>query len=278
MEKGIIEEPTISHLIELISCLGDAAKNFVLVGAHAMYFYNPDARRTRDFDFVLDVASLKKVKERIVDILNKLNYDVVPESRNFQFFKRIPNSLEIMRIEFLASEEEKRSKDFRVDIQPNIHARALTGAEIVLKESDCKLLKGSLTDGSAVQIWIRVARLHALAMLKFFAMYDRYNDSIKAKEPEQAKRDRQLAQIHAADVIDIIHGNTRNLEFRKSFWSQFDDYQDLRQRVLGIITKYYEDLSAPGIQLYREFMQRQGKVIDRNDVKTVLREVKYLFM
>jgi hypothetical protein len=38
----------------------------------------------------------------------------------------IPGSTEKMRIEFMAPEEYKREKDFRVEVQDGVHERACT--------------------------------------------------------------------------------------------------------------------------------------------------------
>jgi hypothetical protein len=57
--------------------------------------------------------------------LKWLSYTAIAGARNFQFEKTIPNSKEIMRIEFMAPEEFKRAADFRVDVQKGIHSARL---------------------------------------------------------------------------------------------------------------------------------------------------------
>lgn len=224
MERTIIEEPQLTYLLELFTELGNAADDFILAGARAMRFAVHNARWTRDFDFVLNVIALRKMPQSIAEILEKLQYRVDPNARCFQFVKEIPNTQEKMRIEFLASEEEKRPKDFRVNVQQNVHARACVGAGIVSKESDCKTIKGSLPNGKPAEISLRVAHPHALVMLKLFAMDDRYKN---IRGPKETRHDREEAQIHAGDVVSIVRYNIQKSDFKGSFWSQFGEEVDL---------------------------------------------------
>jgi hypothetical protein len=274
MEQNIIGEPQLSHLLEFLIELGSAADDFVLAGAQAMRFFVNEARTTRDFDFVLDVIALRETSQSIADVLEKLQYKVVPEASRFQFFKQIPNSLEIMRVEFLAPEKEKRPNNFRVDVQQNIHARACTGAEIVLRESDCKIIRGTLPNGKPAEASLRVICPHALLMLKLFAMDDRYKN---IRGPKEAQHDRDEARIHAADIVTIVRSNIQSSDFKRLFLSQFSDEVKLKQRTLDIISNYFVDSNASGILLYAEFLRMQGMAINEDDeLKRALREVKLL--
>jgi Domain of unknown function (DUF1814). len=116
----MIPEPHRTYLLELLHALGPAAEDFVLAGAQSMRFFIAEARPTRDFDFILDALSLRAATTEIGATLRAIGYEVVPESRNFQFSKVIPGSREVMRIEFMAPEELAPPKEFRVAIQLNI--------------------------------------------------------------------------------------------------------------------------------------------------------------
>jgi hypothetical protein len=131
----MIPEPQRTYVLELLKDLGPAADGFVVAGAQAMKFMLNQARATKDIDFVLDVIALRGGNDSIAETLKDLGYKVVPGSQNFQFEKARPGSKEVMRIEFMAPEELKREKDFRVDVQNGIHARACTGGSIALAES-----------------------------------------------------------------------------------------------------------------------------------------------
>ena len=132
------------------------------------------SRATKDIDFVLDVVKLKGEGVSIAAKLEELGYDVVPDARNFQFQKSIPNSNEKMRIEFMAPEEFRRDKDIRVDVEKGVHARACTGGSIALAEFSVYQLSGKLPDGSPLATSIRVTKPHVFVMLKLLALDDRY--------------------------------------------------------------------------------------------------------
>jgi hypothetical protein len=123
----VIPEPQRTYVLELLKALGPTAEDFVIAGAQAIKFMLKEARGTKDVDFVLDVARLREKEPSVRNVLRQLGYRVVEGSNNFQFEKPIPNSKEVMRVEFMAPEEFKRDKDFRVDVEEGIHARFLHG-------------------------------------------------------------------------------------------------------------------------------------------------------
>ena len=157
----MIPEPQKTYVLELLYALGTTADEFVVAGAQAMKFMMERARATKDIDFVLDVVRLRSEPLLLSAQLEKLGYAVVDGSRNFQFEKPIPNSRETMRIEFMAPEEFKRAeRDFRVDIQKGVHARACTGGTIAVAESKIHQLTGRLPDGSDFTAQLRVFAWH----------------------------------------------------------------------------------------------------------------------
>jgi hypothetical protein len=117
VEDGMIPDPQKTYLLELLTALGPAADEFVLVGGQALKFVLAEARATKDFDFLLDAIALREKPASVAEKLMALGYTVVPESRNFQFQKSIPGTKEVMRIEFMAPHELKRENDFRVTIE-----------------------------------------------------------------------------------------------------------------------------------------------------------------
>lgn len=249
----MIPEPQRTYLLELLVALEPFAKDFVLVGAQSMKFAVGNARATRDFDFLLDAVHLRQRDSRVAEILGALGYQVVPESRNFQFEKRIPKSREIMRVEFMAPHELKRKKDFRVEIEQGLHARECFGGGIALRESDEHELKGSLPDGRAATIKLRVTRPTALVLLKLLALDDRYRNIRGAGE---AEHDREEAQTHAADVIAIMTANSNISEFRRRFYEQVKGQQEVADRITSILERYFRTDASPGMLLYEEALHR----------------------
>jgi hypothetical protein len=98
----MIPEPQKTYLLELLTALGSSAEDFVLAGAQSMKFSLGDARATRDFDFLLDAVHLREQASRVGETLGALGSYVVREAQNFQFEKQIPQSREVMRVEFMA--------------------------------------------------------------------------------------------------------------------------------------------------------------------------------
>jgi hypothetical protein len=157
VEERVIPEPQKTYVLELLHALGTTADEFVVAGAQAMKFMMERARATKDIDFVLDVVRLRSEPLLLGAQLEKLGYAVVDGSRNFQFEKPIPNSRETMRIEFMAPEEFRRAeRDFRVDIQKGVHARACTAVpsrwpsrRSINSQADCQTAQISpLSSGS----------------------------------------------------------------------------------------------------------------------------------
>jgi nucleotidyltransferase AbiEii toxin of type IV toxin-antitoxin system len=266
----VIPEPQRTYVLELLKALGPAADDFVVAGAQAMKFVLEKARATKDIDFVLDVVGLRGEKVCIDARLKELGYKVVEGSRNFQFEKPIPNSTESMRIEFMAPEEFKREKDFRVDVENGIHARALTGGSIAVAESSIHELAGNLPDGSAFKGSIRVTKPHALVMLKLLALDDRYRNIRGALE---ATHDREEARTHAADMIAIVSAQMDHQQFKNDFEQQFQRDAALGIRVLKILDGYFRGTTSPGLLVYEESIV-SDKALDRSARQEVAQELE----
>ena len=232
----MIPYPQRSYVLELFVALGSATENFVLAGAQALKFHSPKSRATRDFDFVLDAVALRQADFGLARILESLQYQPVPEAQRFQFSKPIPNSAEVMRIEFMAPAEYKRQNDFRVDIQQDIHAHACEGGSVVLAESDPWKISGSAPDGREASAFVRVTRPTALVMMKLLALHDRYQN---LRGIQQREHDRNEARIHAADVVDILRAQRDMNEFRRRFLAQFAPEPHLKDKIRGIVQDYF---------------------------------------
>jgi hypothetical protein len=78
----MIPEPQRTYVLELLKALGQAAEDFVVVGAQAMKFMLEKARGTKDVDFVLDIMRLRVESPSIAGTLAVLRYTVVKESQS----------------------------------------------------------------------------------------------------------------------------------------------------------------------------------------------------
>jgi hypothetical protein len=271
MDHHVIPEPQRTYVLELLHALGPAADEFVVAGAQAMKFMVERARATKDIDFILDVVRLRGEPLALGTQLERLGYAAVDGSRNFQFEKQIPNSRETMRIEFMAPEEFKRGgRDFRVDVQKGVHARACTGGLIALAESQVHQLAGRLPSGSKFTAALRVTKPHALVMLKLLALDDRYRN---IRGPAEARHDREEARTHAADVAAIVSAQRDLAQFKVAFQRQFDTDQPLRAHVLGIIEEYFRENISPGLLVYEEFLVAD-RPVDHDTRREVEEEIQ----
>jgi hypothetical protein len=256
--------------LELLSALGSAADEFVVAGAQAMKFMLERARATKDIDFVLDVVKLKGESVSVGAKLDELGYTVVEGARNFQFEKPIPNTNEMMRIEFMAPEEFKRERDIRVDVEKGIHARACAGGSIAIAESAVHRLSGKLPNGTPHIALIRVTKPHALVMLKLLALDDRYRN---IRGPEEARHDREEARTHAADIVAIVSAQVDFKQFKAEFEHQFDRDPELGLRIRKILDSYFRETTSPGLLVYEEFIIAD-KPLERDARREVRGEVE----
>jgi len=246
----VIPEPQRTYLLELLSALGPAVEGLVLVGGHALRFMVERPRPTRDFDFVVDVDYLRECATSIRSVLDSLRYSVVEECENFQFQKAIPNSQEVMRIEFMAPAElagRKKKGNIRVDVQNGLHGHTCVGGSTVLVETNEHEVVGSLPDGNPARAKIHVTRPHALVMLKLLAMDDRYRN---LRGPAHAEHDREEARTHAGDIVAVMSADADIVNFREGFARQFGQDTALKSRTYEIIRDYFGGESNPGLVLY----------------------------
>jgi len=203
-------------------------------------------------------------------VFDKLGYAPVPESRNFQFEKPIPGSTEKMRIEFMAPEEYNREKDFRVEIQDGVHARACTGGSIALTQSDLRPVSGKLPNGDEYSAQVRVTQPHALVMLKLLALADRYSN---IRGPKEARHDREEAQTHAADIVAIVTAVPDIAQFNSLFATQFLAEPLLGIRVLHVLLDFFRDVTSPGLIVYTEYLAANLST-DRATTEVLRRETE----
>jgi Nucleotidyltransferase len=270
MEGRVIPEPQRTYLLELLDALGPAANDFVVAGAQAMKFAVEKARGTKDVDFLLNVLALREQPVQLAPLFEKLGYAPVPESRNFQFEKAIPGSTEKMRIEFMAPEEYKREKDFRVDIQEGVHARACTGGSIALAQYDLHTISGKLPSGASSTAQVRVTQPHALVMLKLLALADRYHN---IRGPKEARHDRDEAQTHAADIISIVRAVPDIGTFNNKFLTQFLPEPQLGMHVLHTLADFFGNTTSPGLIVYSEYLAANLPT-ERTTTETLRRETE----
>lgn len=270
----MIPEPQRTYLLELLGALGSTSESMVLVGGQALRFMVDNARPTRDLDFLLDVLRLQSTDASLASALDSLGYQPVTEARNFQFTKPIPNSSEVMRVEFMAPSELAHREGIRVDVQEGLHGRACAGGSIVLAETDVKDISGTLPGGTPCDARIRVTRPNGLILLKLLAMDDRYRN---VRGPAHARHDREEAAIHASDIVAVLSAQPDPAELRDRFVAQFGARPDLKATAFRIIKDYFGNANAPGLLLYRESLAASTPISESvRDLDPELRRVQRL--
>ncbi len=151
----------------------------------------------------------------------------------------------------MAPEEYKREKDFRVDIQDGVHARACIGGAIALAQSDTHTVSGKLPNGDEFTAEVRVTQPHAIVMLKLLALADRYSNF---RGPKEARHDREEAQTHAADIVAILTAVPDIARFNSLFVTQFLPEPQLGIRVLRVLADFFRDVTSPGLIVYTEYL------------------------
>lgn len=156
-----------------------------------------------------------------------------------------------MRIEFMAPAEYKRERDFRVEIQDGIHARACIGGAIALHESELHAISGKLPSGEECEVRIRVTQPHALVMLKLLALADRYAN---VRGPKEARHDREEAQTRSADIVAIVRAVSDIAGFKNRFVAQFRAEPGLGIHVMRILSDFFRHTTSPGLIVYTEYL------------------------
>jgi len=136
----------------------------------------------------------------------------------------------------MAPEEFRREKDFRIDVDKGVHARACTGGSIAIAESALHAISGRLPDGSPFETSIRVTKPHALVMLKLLALDDRYRN---IRGLAEARHDREEARTHAADIVAIVSVQVDADKFKTDFQQQFQANAELGLRVLKVLVRIF---------------------------------------
>lgn len=170
-----------SVLLEIMTLLKGYSKNIVLVGGWVPYFLLQKFQKDKEFkhigsndiDLVIDPELIKSgVYESIVKIIEKNGYsqrnDELGNPIEFSFERKI-NDKEI-RVDFLSTAYPKKSKKRHRVVQPDLKARTLKGARIVLKHNYEEEAEGNLPNGAHVKVKIKIADVVGCLTAKALAL------------------------------------------------------------------------------------------------------------
>lgn len=191
-----------SGLAEAMTTLGSYRESLVLIGGWAPYLildqqgkrgafqagaFQGDAFQVGfvhvgsiDIDFVVDPSLVDAERyATIVDLLLDRGYKPCAESKyQFEQTLRSPNDGQeyTIRVDFLTPRPlpgQGRSHRHR-EVQGNLHARTLEGAEVALGHWFWYELEARLPDGAQTRVKLKVADIVGALALKGLAMGDRY--------------------------------------------------------------------------------------------------------
>lgn len=176
-----ITELSKSALLEIMTLLKGYSKNIVLVGGWVPYFLLKRFQKDKEFkhigsvdiDLVVDPELIKTgVYESIVKIIEKNGYtqrkDKLGNPIEFSF-KRTINEKDI-NIDFLSADYPKKGKKRHRTVQPDLKARTLKGARIVLKHNYEEEIEGNLPNGAHTKVKIRIANMVGCLATKALAL------------------------------------------------------------------------------------------------------------
>ena len=185
---GDITEASRSVLAELGTTLGAYRDALVLIGGWAPYFFlqafGDPAGEFRhvgsiDIDWVVDPALIDIARyETIVGLLLDRGYEPVAASL-YQFERVVPGpggQQFVVRTDFLTPQPlagKGRSHRHR-QIQHDLKARTLPGAEVALRHLFRYTLRAGYPGGGLAEVEIQIADLVAILALKGIAMGERY--------------------------------------------------------------------------------------------------------
>ncbi len=157
-----------SVLLEIMTLLKGYSGHIVLVGGWVPYFLLQRYYKTSDFqhvgsadiDLVIDPALIKSgAYETIAEILEKNKYHPRKDRNGnpieFSFEKDINGTT--IHVDFLSAEYPNKTNKRHRMIQPDLKARTLKGAKIVMEHNYEENIEGRLPNNAEVKIKLKIA-------------------------------------------------------------------------------------------------------------------------
>ncbi len=257
-----ITELSKSVLLEIMTLLKGYKDHIVLVGGWVPYFILHKFQRDADFkhigsidiDLVIDPCLIKSgVYETIANILEKNGYNQRKDKKGdlieFSFEREIGGRR--INIDFLSTDYPKNTNKRHRIVQPDLKARTLKGAKIVLEHNFEEEIKGKLPNGAYARVKIRIADLVGCLATKALALggrseakdnYDIYAMISYYKNGEKSCAEEIRPFLYDNDIKDCLCEIKRNFEEENSLGpvlvGDFIFYNDAESRN-RIITDSY---------------------------------------
>jgi len=170
-----------SVLLEIMTLLKGYKDNIILVGGWVPYFLLQKFKKDENFkhigsvdiDLVINPDLIKSgVYETIVKIIEDNGYvqriDKLGNPIEFSFEREIKNKT--IHIDFLSTNYPEKTKKRHRIVQPDLKARTLKGAKIVLQHNFEEELEGNLPNGAYIKVKIRIANVVGCLITKALAL------------------------------------------------------------------------------------------------------------
>ena len=223
-----------SVLLEVMTLLKGYKDHIVLVGGWVPYFLLQKYQKDKEFrhvgsvdiDLVIDPDLIKSgVYETIVKIIESNGYkqreDKDGNLIEFSFEKEIKG--QTIHVDFLSTDYPHK-KRHRV-VQPDLRARTLKGAKIVLKHNFDEEIEGNLPNGAHVKVKVRIADVVGCLITKALALggrsaakdnYDIYSIISYYKNGEKSCAEEIKIFLDDEDIKDSLDEIKNNFETETS--------------------------------------------------------------
>ena len=204
----------------------------VLVGGWVPYFLLQRFQKDKEFrhvgsadiDLVIDPDLVKSgAYETIIAIIEKNGYrqrkDKNGNPIEFSFEKDING--ETIHVDFLSTNYPQKTRKRHRFVQPDLKARTLKGAKIVLKHNYEEELKGQLPNGAHVKVKIRIADIVGCIITKAIALggrsaakdnYDIYTMVSYYKDGEKSCAEEIKVFLDDTDINESLEDIKTNFE------------------------------------------------------------------
>lgn len=219
-----------SVLLEIMTLLKGYKDNIVLVGGWVPYFLLKKFQKDKEFrhvgsvdiDLVIDPDLIKYgVYETIVKIIESNGYKQRKDKNGnlieFSFEREINDKT--IHVDFLSTDYPLKKRHRKV--QPDLKARTLKGAKIVLKHNFEEELEGNLPNGAHVMVKIRIADVVGCLITKALALggrseakdnYDIYSIISYYKGGEKSCAKEIKKYLGDKDIKDSLDDIKKNFE------------------------------------------------------------------
>jgi len=225
-----------SVLLEIMTLLKGYKDNIVLVGGWVPYFLLQKFQKDKEFkhigsvdiDLVIDPDLIKSgVYETIVKIIESNGYkqrkDYNGNLIEFSFERDIGDKT--INVDFLSTNYPQKTKKRHRIVQPDLRARTLKGAKIVLKHNFEEEIEGNLPNGAHVRVKLRIADVVGCLTTKALALggrseakdnYDIYTIISYYKDGEKSCTEEIKSFLSDKDIKDSLDDIKKNFEKERS--------------------------------------------------------------